>query len=159
VEAQWWGDQPTSLILGIGINISQVAIPPIDQLDMPATSVESELGAEVDRVGFLYHLLVEIQYWRAQLWEPGFLKTWESNLAFLGKRIKVVSGDRDKEEGHILAVGKIVRLNKDGALILQTPGGDYKVLHFGLISDLKSGESGIIDPGSDHQRDFHIRQD
>ncbi len=48
-EAHWRGEELAALILGIGINVAPASVPPAEALDFPATCVETELGASVDR--------------------------------------------------------------------------------------------------------------
>ncbi len=135
VEAQWSGDQLLGLILGIGINISRDAIPVVEGIRMMATSVELALAAPVDRVDFLSYLLSEILKWRMYLKEEFFLKAWESNLAFLGKQVKVVITNGAKKSNGLCAIGKISGLDKDGALKLRTLEGENLVMHYGEIMD------------------------
>ncbi len=56
-EAHWKGDELMALILGIGINVAPASVPPAEALDFPATCVETELGASVDRWELLHAVL------------------------------------------------------------------------------------------------------
>jgi BirA family biotin operon repressor/biotin-[acetyl-CoA-carboxylase] ligase len=47
VEAVWMGDKVDCIVLGIGVNVKPEAIPPSDQLNFPATSIEAEMEKSV----------------------------------------------------------------------------------------------------------------
>ncbi len=56
-EAQWHGSQLTAVILGIGINVAPESVLPAEQLNFPATCVETALEKPVDRWGLLHAVL------------------------------------------------------------------------------------------------------
>lgn len=135
VETQWCGDQLVSIVLGIGINFTQDAIPTADSVKMTATSVDLWLSTPVDRLDFLYHLLMEILDWRSQLWEEAFLEAWESSLAFIGKQVAIRTSNFQGENDMNLVVGQITGLEKDGGLKLRTLTGEDVVVRCGEIED------------------------
>jgi biotin-(acetyl-CoA carboxylase) ligase len=44
VETVWSGDDVDSLVIGIGVNVHAVSVPPVELLKFPATSLEDEFG-------------------------------------------------------------------------------------------------------------------
>lgn len=117
VEAQWEGQTPLGLVIGIGINIAPSAVPPADQLLFPATSIETAAGGPVDRLDLLHDLLASLLEWRPRLGSEEFFKTWESNLAFLKEAVRIESGGGQVYNGIVLGI------DPDGNLRLLEPTG------------------------------------
>jgi BirA family biotin operon repressor/biotin-[acetyl-CoA-carboxylase] ligase len=136
-ESHWSGDQLTTVVLGIGINVAPPSVPPENRLNFPATCVESVLGKPVDRIKLLYEILVELQYWRPKLNSPEFLQAWEANLAFRDQEVKVTSEQGDQLQG------RIGGLKPDGSLWIKSPSAENITLHVGEIhptgNDLQLG--------------------
>ncbi len=91
VEIDWNGAIPEGIIQGIGVNISQAAVPPASDLLFPATSLEDELGYRPDRWEFLRQVLAQIKALRPLLPTGALIKEWEKHLAFAGERVRVES--------------------------------------------------------------------
>jgi len=49
VEGSWIGDQLEHAILGIGINVRPESVPPKEEIDIPATCIDTAVGGRVDR--------------------------------------------------------------------------------------------------------------
>lgn len=143
VEAQWSGEHLSGIVLGIGINVTREAIPVSEKLRMMATSVEVAMDAKVDRLDLLYSILIEIMSWRSKLHEPVFIQAWESNLAFLGKKVVVVENQQRRRKGDCCVVATISGLESDGALRLTTLDGENMVVHNGEILHPLENEIGL----------------
>lgn len=87
VEAEWQQDQISVLVVGLGVNVNNGAIPPASKLRFPATAVETEWGQKVDRWDLLATILHGIQHYRAYLPSESFLMAWNKHLAFKGQEI------------------------------------------------------------------------
>lgn len=133
-EAHWVGDRLAVVILGIGINVAAQAIPPKESLHFPATSLETELGFEVDRITILRAVLGEITRWRAGLMDEEFLLSWEANLAYQGDWVQLVSPAPVEGRDSVLVAGQIIGLAPDGALRLRTRSGEELAFRSGEIS-------------------------
>jgi len=138
-EAHWMGSELTAVVLGIGVNVSKISVPPEDwdtlnPYPFPATCLEAALGASVNRWELLYAIIEELLSWRTQLALPTFLQAWEANLAFRGQAVQVFSPGM----GATMQRGKIIALAEDGALQLQDESG--KTIH------LRAGEIHPSDP-------------
>jgi BirA family biotin operon repressor/biotin-[acetyl-CoA-carboxylase] ligase len=127
-EACWIGDRLSNVVLGIGINIATNAVPPADIMLAPATSVEAALGRRVDRLSLLLDVLSEILVWRSQLMSEDFLLAWEDNLAFRGEWVQIGSPGQLGNNATMVSEGRVLGLDTDGALRLQTHSGDEIVL-------------------------------
>lgn len=136
VESHWVGDQLSSVILGIGINIATHAIPQDGALIYPATSVEQELDYPVNRITLLSQILSEIIRWRPYLLDEIFLQTWEANLAFRDEWVQVTVSSGCKQVLETSYVGRILGLKPDGALRLRTDSGDEIFIQQGEIPQL-----------------------
>jgi len=122
-EAQWIGSRPTAVILGIGVNIGARALPPQNVLRFPATSLQTESGISPARSLVLRHILAEILHWRSVLMAPVFMQSWQDNLAYLGEWVQLTAITQSGEPGALVAQGRLLGLDPDGALRLRTPTG------------------------------------
>jgi BirA family biotin operon repressor/biotin-[acetyl-CoA-carboxylase] ligase len=134
VESQWMGDELSSIIMGVGINVTANSIPPDEVLNTVATSVVFEAGRQIDRFALLHQILSEIHTLRPQLLSEAFLRTWESNLAYREQLVEIVSEEGFNRKSSALFVkGKILGLGKDGALLIRTPSEELIALRYGEI--------------------------
>ncbi|MBN1451674.1 MAG: biotin--[acetyl-CoA-carboxylase] ligase [Anaerolineales bacterium] len=127
VESSWMGENLDALILGMGVNVFNAAVPPADQLLFPATSVEDELGRPIERSGLLREILVRVVDWRPKLGTDAFLKAWEEQLAFHGQQVQVEGRSGDP------IIGELLGLEADGSLRLQNEHGKTVTVRFGEV--------------------------
>ena len=97
-------------IVGLGINVAAAAVPPEEQLSFPATSLESEQGHPIERLGLLRDIMSALLHWRSQIGTHHFIQSWENALAF---RSELVSVGRDGEPA---LHGTLLGLEADGSL-------------------------------------------
>jgi BirA family biotin operon repressor/biotin-[acetyl-CoA-carboxylase] ligase len=126
-EAYWSGNRLTYMILGVGINIAPESVPAPDQVNFPATCVESALEQEVDRWGFLHEVLARLISWRQRLNMPEFIRAWSSSLAFRGEWVHLAFQDAAPMEGQVQG------LSPDGSLRVRTRAGEVLNLQMGEI--------------------------
>ena len=127
VESSWLGERLDAMILGMGVNVLKAAVPPVDQLLFPATSIETELGHPAKRSGLLQDILTRLLAWRPKLGTDAFLKAWEGHLAFCGQQVRV----EGRSEGPMR--GKVLGLESDGSLRLRDEYGRSVTVHFGEV--------------------------
>jgi BirA family transcriptional regulator, biotin operon repressor / biotin---[acetyl-CoA-carboxylase] ligase len=125
VETVWTGAAADSLVLGMGINVFPESVPPPDQLNFPATCIQSELPSPVERFGLLHDVLAELVGWRPKLASELFLHTWEESLAYRDQEVWVRLGAEE-------ITGRVAGLERDGRLRLDLGGG--------MIRGVGSGE-------------------
>jgi BirA family biotin operon repressor/biotin-[acetyl-CoA-carboxylase] ligase len=116
-EAHWAGDKLQALILGIGINVARSSIPADAVFAFPASSVEEELGREVEPARLMRSVLESLLRWKPRIDERDFLAAWEYRLAFKGELVRLELPDGGAEDA------TVVGLNADGALRLQNDEG------------------------------------
>lgn len=124
-ETVWLGMEVDSVVLGMGVNVTQASVPPPEGLNYPATCVHAE--AAVPRVALLKTLLQAIQRRRAMLASETFLRDWESALAFRGETVRVWVSDAEA------VIGQMRGLEPDGSLQLGLPDGRTKTIRFGEV--------------------------
>jgi BirA family biotin operon repressor/biotin-[acetyl-CoA-carboxylase] ligase len=112
VESNWIGDALDTFVLGMGINVLALSVPPADQVLFPATSVETEFGQAISRIELLHDILSSLILWRPKLGLDEFIKTWEASLAFQGEKIQLI------KENEPPLNGKLLGLEIDGSLRL-----------------------------------------
>jgi BirA family transcriptional regulator, biotin operon repressor / biotin---[acetyl-CoA-carboxylase] ligase len=132
-ESVWLGDHVASIVLGIGLNISPAAVPPPEQLNFPATCLESELPGPphqfqtLERLGLLQQILQAALYWRGLVATGIFLNAWEERLAFCGEQVEV------RVEGQHSRTGQVEGIDPDGSLRLRSPQGQVFTIQFGEV--------------------------
>lgn len=126
VESAWSGNQLEAAVLGIGVNVGPSAVPPAGQLAFPATCLEAELHASIDRLQLLKGFLTALLNWRSRIGTPDFLKSWEAALAYRGEPVSVVQDDEPPR------IGRLLGLEPDGSLRLMVHD-KLVIIHFGEI--------------------------
>jgi len=127
VESAWMGESLDVMVLGMGVNVLNLSIPPADQLLFPATSIETELGYPIERIELLKDILSRVLAWRPKLGMDLFLKAWEEKLAFHGQQVQVE--DRNRES----ITGELIGLEPDGSLRIRDTHGKSQTVRFGEI--------------------------
>lgn len=110
VEAAWAGDTPEAFVLGMGVNVRPASVPPPERVSFPATSIETELGREVDRLQLVHGILFAMLGWRSRLGADEFVRAWESSLAFRGEEVQLMAPPEPPW------TGKVLGLAPDGSL-------------------------------------------
>ncbi|GAB4396397.1 MAG: hypothetical protein OHK0052_17620 [Anaerolineales bacterium] len=126
-ETQWLGEQPRAFVLGIGVNVLQSAVPPMNFLRYPATSLESACGNAPPRENCAAALLTALLRWREKLATDDFLAEWQARLHGRGNWVQILF---DKQPS---LRARIEGLEADGALRVQEDGGATRRIEFGEI--------------------------
>ena len=134
VENVWTGSDLQAVVIGIGINVSPLAIPDPSELMFPATSLESILGQPVERWSILHQILASLIEWRPRLASPEFQRTWENHLAFKDQWVRI-SGSIGPDQ-----IGQITGLDPDGSLRLRSSSGSQFTVSAGDVSLRPAGE-------------------
>jgi BirA family biotin operon repressor/biotin-[acetyl-CoA-carboxylase] ligase len=113
-ESLWLGNHPQSVIIGIGINITPLSLPPAKEALFPAVCIESVLERSINRFEFLAAVLRAFIDWRPQLGSTTFTKAWEQKLAYKGEFVQII------EEGQTAIEGQLMGVSPSGHLLLMT---------------------------------------
>jgi BirA family transcriptional regulator, biotin operon repressor / biotin---[acetyl-CoA-carboxylase] ligase len=110
------------VILGMGVNLNMDAKEFPKDIRTKATSLKAEKGQPVSRKAFAALLLEALERWYKILLKEGgtpVLKAWRDRAQIQGKEVRVTSFDD-------VLIGRAVDVDSDGALILETRGGERK---------------------------------
>ena len=127
VESVWSGEEVDCLVIGVGINVLNEAVPTPELLQFPATSLEAALDSNVDREEILHDVLAGLIALRPHLGTDSFLASWEKALAFRGEVVQVEEGTGNP------VTGKLIGLEPDGSLRLSGEHGDSLTVRFGDV--------------------------
>lgn len=142
VEAAWQGAALNSIILGIGINISEGSLPPPEQQQFSATTLEIAAQTKVDRFEILKQVLLEIQKWRPLLGTPTFFDQWTANLAFIGEQVMIVQSEKQS----IIGIEK--GIDSQGNLVLILENHEEQAFEVGDVHLRPLGSS--FEPGGQY---------
>ena len=123
IEAPWKGAKvPRYMLVGIGINVKDEAIPPEGRVDFPATALEAHTPAPVSLPRLLRQLWKTLYRWRYRLSHPDLLKAWEARLAYKGEEVWI-----SPDETHTFSA-RLMGLTETGALRVRLSSGEERVL-------------------------------
>ena len=127
VESVWSGEDVDGLVIGIGVNVLEEAVPSAELLFFPATSLEESLGPLVEREKVLHDILAGLIALRPHLSSDSFIASWEKALAFRGEQVQAEGKDGS------LVTGKLLGLEPDGSLRLMDETGKSVTVRFGDV--------------------------
>ncbi len=127
VEALWEEHTPQAVVIGIGLNVLRAAVPPPEQVNFPATSLEEALGFAPERWEVLADILRALDEWRPRLTGPDFRLEWEKALALRGELVRL-----DPPVGPSW-FGTIQGIDEDGSLRLLRQDGQVVSIPAGEI--------------------------
>jgi BirA family biotin operon repressor/biotin-[acetyl-CoA-carboxylase] ligase len=139
VEATTAGDQVTSVILGIGVNLnveSRELRTALGAAAEAAVSLHEALGRVVDRNVFAAALLNRLEKWRYTFLTRGpaaVLTAWQGRDALRGRRLEVLSAQAVCE-------GWGRGIDADGSLIVEDDSGAIRHILAGAVRVLDSKE-------------------
>ena len=110
------------VILGMGVNLNMDAKEFPKEIRTKATSLKEERGRPVSRKAFAALLLEELERWYEVFLKEGgapVLRAWRDRAQIQGKKVRVTSFDE-------VLIGRAIDVDSDGALILETRGGERK---------------------------------
>lgn len=126
-EAHWLGERLQALVLGIGINILDEAMPPVAQLNFPATSLAAHYVQSIDRLKLLAAVLRHLTDWWPRLAQSEFIGAWESRLAYRGRQVQLMA------ESQPAIIGELIGLDPTGALCLRDKHDQVTTVQAGEI--------------------------
>lgn len=129
IENIWTGERIDLLALGMGINVRKESVPPAENLQFPATSIEDELGKSPPaREEILRSILGNFIEIRKRVATDEFIASWNDLLAFRGKQVQIRAGEESPITGELLG------LASDGSLQALDARGRIVTVHFGDVS-------------------------
>lgn len=125
-ETKWVGEDIAYTVLGIGLNVTQAAIPPDAEFDFPATSVAEVLGRSLDREDLLISILENVWKYFQVLDTPDLISVWQSSLAYLDQEVLVRKANVEK-------TGRLIGLTPKGELKINESSGREIVIGYGDV--------------------------
>ena len=124
----------TAIILGFGINLLRTSLPP--DVASRATSVEEETGRKLDADVLLRHVLSDLKDRYTGLHAPtgdaALLADYERASSYArGKSVRVDTGAK-------VFTGTTRGLAPDGALRVELPDGEIRVIHAGDVAAVRA---------------------
>lgn len=116
VDAVWQGDRLQAAVLGMGVNVLEGSAPPDGEVDVPATSLEAELGRRVDRGTLLLAMLESLSRWLPRVGGADLRQAWWRRLAYRDEWVSV-------EEGGQEVRGRLTGIDAHGGIELTSAGG------------------------------------
>ena len=110
---------PSSVIIGIGLNVNQENFS--EELQPIATSLFLEAGKSLNRIELLSSLLVKLEHWYTFIRRNDYkriIDTWQSYAPMMGTRITINNNGQRVE-------GIAHRLEDNGTLMLQSDDREY----------------------------------
>ena len=122
VEVSTVGEKLESMVVGIGLNVNtRFDAAPLD-VQSRATSLAHELGHDLDREDVLQRLLAHLgaRYERLMQTHTSPAAEYARHISTLGREVRI-------NTGHEIITGRAVRIEDNGALIVQTPTREWRV--------------------------------
>jgi BirA family biotin operon repressor/biotin-[acetyl-CoA-carboxylase] ligase len=119
-ETSWFENKVEAVILGIGINVAHESIPPVDELQFPASCIDDEHGQPIPRYEILKMVVNTLFEWRKEMGKPDFFQYWQEHLAFQGEPVRII------EDGKTIVFGRQSGILPDGRLEITT-ANDAKI--------------------------------
>jgi BirA family biotin operon repressor/biotin-[acetyl-CoA-carboxylase] ligase len=129
-EASWRGGQAQYAVVGIGVNVAPGSVPPPEELQFPAISVEQALGRGVEGEALLAVVLDAFFEWREGLYSESFIQAWEKRLAFRGERVMVSNAESGVGE----VSGVLLGISREGAARIKMDEGRVEEVLAGDVS-------------------------
>jgi BirA family transcriptional regulator, biotin operon repressor / biotin---[acetyl-CoA-carboxylase] ligase len=127
IETVWTGEDVDSLVIGMGLNVYKISVPPAELLMFPATSLENELGQEAPpREEILFSILKAFIHWRERMGTDELIHAWDEMLAFRDEQVQA--------GGEPPVTGVLLGLESDGSLRLRDAHDKSVIIRFGDIS-------------------------
>ena len=129
VELVWSGESVDCAVIGVGLNIGRVSVPPREMLNFPGVSLEDILADSLvpPRELVLHDILHAFIALRPLLVTDELIRQWESRLAMRGVRVEVSQSEGDPIRGNLVGLGP------DGSLLLENDNGNRVTIRFGDV--------------------------
>jgi BirA family biotin operon repressor/biotin-[acetyl-CoA-carboxylase] ligase len=125
-ELQWSGNQLQGAVIGIGVNVTPDSVPPAHLLNVPAGSLETLAGKDIDRARLLSEILRELLSILQVLDDDSFIKTWQDKLLYLNREVVLVW--KDELDGAERERVTLIGLSSRGLLRVKNHTGDIREL-------------------------------
>lgn len=129
VESQSQAGRVDAVIVGIGINVSEVGMAEVSTI---ATNLEREVGEPVERELVIQRLLGHVERWIDRYVAIGLsaiIPAWHERMAHGLVARTTIDGE--------LVIGEVAGLDPDGSLMLRDDQGKVRRIHSGDVEVLR----------------------
>lgn len=127
-ESAWNGSVLEGMVIGIGINLRKEAIPPIENQNFPAGSLETAGCVNLDANQHIHEIIEKIIMLRPTVIKREFLLNWERFLAYKNQQIILSAINQEPE------ICTLIGLDPQGNLLVEDRKGQRKSYLAGEIS-------------------------
>lgn len=127
-ESAWNGSVLEGMVIGIGMNLRKEAIPPIENQNFPAGSLETAGCTNLDTKQHIHEIIQKFIMLRPILTTPDFLTRWEQFLAYKNQKITLSAINREPE------ICTLIGLDSQGNLLVEDQQGQRRSYIAGEIS-------------------------
>jgi BirA family biotin operon repressor/biotin-[acetyl-CoA-carboxylase] ligase len=117
VESVWKDVGQVSVVIGIGVNITPAALPPVENLNLQATCVEEAVGRPLDRWQLLSAILDSLHQWRSDIGRESLIDYINLRLAYKEQHVRII--ENFGAELH----GQLIGIDPSGALLIKSDSG------------------------------------
>jgi BirA family biotin operon repressor/biotin-[acetyl-CoA-carboxylase] ligase len=126
VDINWTAGDIKSIVIGIGLNVSEGSVPD-QELNFPGASIEEFTKLPVNRLDLLVDIIQSLLKWYSKIPTQTFMAAWEGYLAFKKEQVALVS------ENQIIDQGCLEGLSADGSLVIRRDSGELREYRTGEI--------------------------
>ncbi len=116
-------DMVNFAVIGIGVNLNVRKNRFPEEIREVSTSLYEETKKRMKRVSFVKELLRQLDYWYGVFLREGgdarILAEWKERSKIVGQDVKIRSFNEE-------IIGKVLDVDADGALVVETKGGERK---------------------------------
>ena len=103
-ETVWAGNEPTGIILGVGVNIFETSLEIDEELRYPATWLQNHSNATISRANILRLILEQIITNHDETKWPEIHTAWNQHLAYKGQTIRAIRQEGEEIVGTLIGV-------------------------------------------------------
>lgn len=127
-ESVWDGDLYKGTVIGVGINVATISVPPAEAQMFPAGSIELAAGKNVNRWKLLSWIVAVMLRERSNIGSKIFMTEWERRLAFMNQVVTI------KAPSASPFFGRVVGINPAGSLRIRQDNGTTREVEAGDVT-------------------------
>ncbi|MBM3153677.1 MAG: biotin--[acetyl-CoA-carboxylase] ligase [Chloroflexi bacterium] len=126
-ESSFQGETLAGTALGIGVNLLEGSVPPLEEVMFPATCVAEHCFYLPPREDFLAEVMRYLIQWRPRIMSREFLHEYQARLALTGQRVFLIPPSTEEIDGTLMGV------DREGHLVLELDDGEVRAFPVGDV--------------------------
>ncbi len=129
VDSVWEGDRHKGVVIGVGVNVATMSVPPEESQMFPSGSVEFAAGSKVDRWELLRWIITKMQREKGNIGSETFMAGWERRLAYKNQPVRISTLTDSPIMGHVLGINPVgsLRIELDDGTTRDVEAGDVSL--------------------------------